>query len=179
MKTTDGLTNEERGTCFRGHPWISQNIFVSGRLKKRKCRLCNNIRLLTYGPRERKRQLPKEFREKFFMCGRKNGTYLNHPKTPENTIIRPNGKTVCRMCYDKRDAKRSPNYGMGRGYGGHKPKTPDGLCVFCKSPLPFGRSKYCSTKCQWSDDVSGFLGRAIRYGVLYEQITKRSVFDKD
>jgi hypothetical protein len=43
MKAKDKKTNEERGSCYRGHPWVEANMYTppSGGTR---CRLCTKSR---------------------------------------------------------------------------------------------------------------------------------------
>lgn len=168
MKAADGLTNKERGTCENGHPWISKNKVKSPSGQSWKCRICKNIRTEAYRKQKRKYGSMSDYitalkTKSTFGCG--------HLKTEDNTITYPSGRLVCRQCRDTHDEKRRLNY---------KPKTPKHLiCVYCQHPLPPGRRKYCSTKCQYADDAQGFRGRCIAYDVPYKAVTKRSIWESD
>lgn len=175
MKAKDGLTNEQRGFCVNGDPWIPENIVVCGTEKKRKCRLCRRRRDKKRSPARNKKNriLPSSFRDQYYLCGqKKNRRYLKHPKTPENTITYPNGEERCLICVRALNEKRRA--GVPALF----------RCLFCDLYIPDhllyegmrGRPrKYCSTYCLDADKPSGYQERAEHYGCAYEPITRGEI----
>lgn len=177
MKAADGQTNEERGTCFKGHPWTPENIFTSTDGKIR-CKLCRRDRSKSYNKYETEADAHaarvealhrKLLARTHFGCG--------CPITPENSFIRKNTSKnlapskACKTCYEQQSLSRRKNYILG--------SVESSDCTYCGTPLPEGRRKYCCKRCYVADDVSGFKGRARQFNVAYEICRKRDVFMND
>jgi hypothetical protein len=172
LRAPDGMTNEERGTCIKGHPWIEENKRYRSD-GKMQCGACCKERAKAgnkYESAEAARAATSAARiaanraRPNFGCG--------HPQTPENTKTWPS-KIECKTCHDAREAKR-------RGPGtGTKPQRRRTDCAFCHGPLSAGRRVYCCDYHHMLDDPSGYKGRCRQYGVPYEPVPKKTVFEHD